>query len=107
HDFAAPLQKTISRQGKKQKRRYPKTDQFGAELVYFSNCILNDTEVEPSGIEGWKDVRIIEALIEANSRGERIQLRLDESGPRPGLRQKIVRPAIRPPSLVNVSPPSS
>jgi hypothetical protein len=39
----------------------PKTnfDQFGPQLVYFSNCILRDIAPESSGNEGLADVRII------------------------------------------------
>jgi hypothetical protein len=33
-------------------RVFPKGDQFAAELVYFSDCILNNREPEPSGAEG-------------------------------------------------------
>lgn len=42
---------------------YQKNDQFAAELVYFSNCVLNDKTPEPSGFEGRADVRIIEAIL--------------------------------------------
>ena len=43
-------------------KRYPKRDQFGAELVYFSNCIQNKKKPEASGEEGLADIKIIEAL---------------------------------------------
>ena len=48
--------------GKKRTRSFPKRDQFAAELTYFSNCIQQDKQPEPSGLEGLADVRIIEAI---------------------------------------------
>ena len=34
------------------KQSFLKRDQFAPELVYFSDCILNDEQPEPSGYEG-------------------------------------------------------
>ena len=34
-------------------------------MKYFSDCILNNTEVEPDGEEGFADVRVCEAIIQA------------------------------------------
>lgn len=47
---------------KRYSERFPKTDQFGGELKYFSECILEDREPEPNGQEGLLDVRVIEAI---------------------------------------------
>lgn len=44
-------------------KKYPKRDQFSAELNYFSNCILKNERPGPSGEEGKMDVKIIEALL--------------------------------------------
>lgn len=44
-------------------KKYPKRDQFSAELIYFSNCILKNKNPEPSGHDGMMDVKIIEALL--------------------------------------------
>jgi len=38
---------------------FPKSDQFGAELLYFSRCILEDRTPEPRGPEGLADVRVM------------------------------------------------
>ena len=40
-------------------------DQFAPEIKYFSDCILNGREPEPSGEEGMLDVRVIEAVLES------------------------------------------
>lgn len=41
------------------------TDQFGGELKYFSECILEGRTVEPDGEEGLADILVIEAIVEA------------------------------------------
>lgn len=51
--------------GKTTRKRIGRRDQFAAELLYFSDCILNHRSPEPSGEEGMQDVRIVEALYES------------------------------------------
>ena len=41
---------------------FKNTDHFGGQMKYFSDCILNNTEPEPDGLEGLADVRVIEAI---------------------------------------------
>lgn len=43
-------------------RVFPNRNQFAAEIVHFSDCVLNDEKPEPSGLEGLSDVRIIEPI---------------------------------------------
>ena len=49
-------------------------DQFGLQLVYFSNCILQDIAPESSGKEGLADVQIIHALL--GSQGKKGPMRI-------------------------------
>lgn|SRR5262245_19579997 len=56
------LNQTIMVKGKKREREFPRRDQVAAEILYFSDCILNDQEPEPSGREGLIDVQIIQAI---------------------------------------------
>lgn len=57
--------------GKKRvSEKFPRTDQFGGELKYFSDCILEDREPEPNGEEGMLDVRVIEAIERSLQTGE-------------------------------------
>jgi glucose-fructose oxidoreductase len=85
---------------------YPKRDQFGPELVYFSNCILEGKTPEPSGVEGLADVRIVRALLHAARSGETVTLEPFEKTRRPTMTQEQKRPAIRKPKLVHASAPS-
>ena len=47
---------------KKDNDSYKNTDQFGGEMKYFSDCILNDLDPEPDAEEGLADVRVLEAI---------------------------------------------
>jgi glucose-fructose oxidoreductase len=53
---------TVERGDKVRSKRYKATDQLAAEIVYFSDCIRDGVEPEPSGTEGLADVRVVEAI---------------------------------------------
>jgi predicted dehydrogenase len=50
------------------------TDQFGGELKYFSDCILDDRSPEPDGEEGLADLLIIEAIVKALDTGQSVKV---------------------------------
>ena len=86
-------------------RTFPKTDQFGPELVYFSDCIVRDVEPEPSGEEGLADVRVIEALLRSahDDRPVRLAPFKRRARPEPGMRMRL--PAVREPEPVRADSP--
>ncbi len=88
--------------GKTQRKRIGKRDQFAPELLHFSDCILNDRTPEPSGEEGLQDVRIVQALYESAETGKAVQLPPFRDAKRPTGKQRIVRPGIKKPRLVKV-----
>ena len=93
--------------GEKRKERFPKRDQFAAQLIYFSNCILENEEPQPSGLEGLIDVKIIEALYESAASGRPVSLALPHPRKRPSIEQEISRPPVRnPPEPVNTDSPA-
>lgn len=99
-EYAQGVEYTL-RLGKRQReKRYDKSDQFAPELLYFSNCILQDREPEPSGEEGLADIRVIEALNRSIETGRWVSPQLPQRRRRPTLRQEIRRPGIQPPPLV-------
>ena len=51
YEYASGIKHQIIKGGKSSSKRFPKRDQFAAEIVYFSDCILQDKEPEPSGME--------------------------------------------------------
>ena len=68
--------------------------------MYFSDCILRDSEPEPPGEEGIADVRVIEALNRSIATKRWVSPPLPQRRRRPTLRQEIQRPGIQPPPLV-------
>jgi glucose-fructose oxidoreductase len=89
------------------RKKFGKSDQFAPELLYFSDCVLNDRDPEPSGEEGLADVRIIEGMRRSISSGRWVSLQMRQRKRRPTLRQEIRRPPVRrEPKLVEVRPAS-
>ncbi len=108
YDYAMPMKLTVTVDGKTRTKKYPKRDQFGPELLYFSDCILEDREPEPSAEEGLNDVRIIQALLESIESGSPIHLnRMAKNDEPPTPEQGITRPGIaHPPSPFHATNPT-
>ncbi len=106
YEYAQPLRFTVQVDGERRTRRFTKHDQFGAQLVYFSDCIRNDEPPEPDGLEGLADVHIIRMAHESARQRQDLPLLAVRQGARPEPAQAIVRPGISPPPEVHVSSPS-
>jgi len=65
----------ITVEGERSERVFKPSDQFAAELVYFSDCILNNRAPEPSGAEGLADVRVINAIYESAKTRRSVELK--------------------------------
>jgi predicted dehydrogenase len=85
---------------------FRKRDQFAPELVYFSNCVLNDEEPEPSAEEGLCDVRVIEAILESVKSERPIQLEPYQRRRRPSVSQEMRKPPVNKPDTVKAPSPS-
>lgn len=106
YDYVAKLKHYLTIDGKTTEKTYTKKDQFAPELVYFSDCILNDKNPEPSGEEGLIDVHIVRAIYESAQTGKTLKLAELPPEQLPEGSQEITRPAVEKPALVNVSSPS-
>jgi len=102
YEYAEGLEYIATIDGRTLRKRAGKRDQFAAELLYFSDCIQDDREPEPSGEEGLQDVRIVQALYESAKRGRPVKLRPFAKARRPTGRQGISRPSVTKPPLVKV-----
>ena len=71
-----------------ERKRFPKRDQFAPEIVYFSDCVREGRDPEPSGAEGLADVRVIEALGRSAAEGRPVRL----PPPPEGIRHPDARP---------------
>lgn len=88
------------------KANFSKRDQFGPELVYFSDCVTHDKEPEPGGLEGLADVRVINALLESQNSGRPVKIAPVDVGKRPDVDQEIHKPAVAKPELFKAAAPS-
>jgi glucose-fructose oxidoreductase len=102
YEYAEGLGYELTVNGRTTRKRIGRRDQFAAELLYFSDCILNDRAPEPSGEEGLQDVRIVEALYRSADRGRAVRVAPMAKSKRPTGRQRITRPPVRKPELVKV-----
>jgi predicted dehydrogenase len=106
YEMVGDLKSEITVEGRTQKATYKKRDQFGPELVYFSKCILENTEPEPGGKEGLADVRIIRALLESQEKNRPVRISPVGEVTRPTEDQEIYKPPIGKPHLVKAAAPS-
>lgn len=103
YEYAQGLASQLIIGDREQKKQTGKHDQFAAELLYFSDCILQDRQPEPSGTEGLADVRVIEAMQKSIKTGRWVSVNTPEPKRRPTLRQAAARPQVpREPPLVDV-----
>jgi glucose-fructose oxidoreductase len=107
YDYSVPLAyELVIGQAKPKRKKFAKHDQFGAELEYFSDCILKDRDPEPSGVEGLADVRVIRAILQSAGARKPVELPPFERHKRPTKRQQIKKPAVEKPEPVHASSPS-
>jgi glucose-fructose oxidoreductase len=106
-DFANGLCHHLTVGGRRRRRTFATRDQFAPELIYFSKCIQDGEEPEPSGREGLADVRIIRALYASAERGgQPVDLGPFDRDERPSARNELRKPAVAKPGLVHARAPS-
>lgn len=111
YEYAFPREMTLSIGEKTQKIKFKKVDQFAPELIYFADCIHKHRKPEPSGLEGWADVRIIRAIEQSMRSGRAVKLpptpREIAHKARPTIGQWIERPPVRKePHVIKADSPS-
>jgi predicted dehydrogenase len=108
YEMVEALKSEITIGGRVQKKVFKKRDQFAPELVYFSDCILNNKQPEPSGQEGLADVRVIRALLESAETNRPVSLPQMKITRRPDSSQEISKkPVAKPPELVKAAAPGA
>lgn len=106
YEYAEAIQHEVVVGEKSTRKKFPKRDQFAAELVYFSDCILKNKEPEPSGYEGLADVQIIEAIYESIRTRRAVRVAPAHVKERPDIRQEIRRPPHGKPTVIHAQAPS-
>ena len=105
-DYVGPHTHHLTLDGKTRTRQFSPGDQFAAELIYFSDCILRKKDPEPSGQEGLIDVQIVRALYRSAALRRPIKLVPEAKVRWPTKEQVIRRPPVRKPTLVHTQSPS-
>jgi glucose-fructose oxidoreductase len=95
-DYHAEPKMQLKIDGKEKKPKFNKVDQFGGEIEYFSQCILENREPEPSGKEGLADIRIVQALLESIHSGRPVKLGPYEKSVRPSEQQQMEKKPVEP-----------
>jgi glucose-fructose oxidoreductase len=84
------MKMTIKVEGKEEVRTFKKSQQFGAEIEYFSKCILEEKPIEPDGLEGLADLRVVLAVQKsAESGSQPVEIEAVAKGLHPGRDQVI------------------
>ena len=105
YDYSEKLVHRLTIEGKQQKQVFARRDQFAPEIIYFSQCVLDGKEPEPSGQEGLADVRIIEALYRSAQEGQPIKLERLAKQQRASREQEMYQPPVSEPELVHAQGP--
>ena len=106
YEYAADKRLRVTADDTTNERIFPRADEFGPELEYFSDCILENREPEPSGEEGLIDVQIVRAAYRAAETGRAVPIKIERKYARPEPEQKIEKPAVEEPELVHARTPS-
>ena len=104
-EYQGPLSWRLKVGEKEQEKTFSARDQFGAQITYFSDCILKRRDPEPSGEEGLIDVQIVEALYRSARTGKPVRLPKFPKKRRPSLKQAIKLPPVKRPQVVATDSP--
>lgn len=106
YGYHGSSQEFLTVDGKTERTTTAQHDQFAAEIVHFSQCILEDREPEPSGEEGLADVLILEGIVKAASLGRKLPLTPMDRDQRPNVRLEMRKPPTRKVAVVHAPSPS-
>lgn len=106
YEYVGELVHHLTRGDKTERKVFKKGDQFAPELKYFSDCILAGREPEPSGEEGWCDVRVVEAILESGRSGGPVRLEPYSRRQKPVLAQADHERPVKKPEPVRAPSPS-
>lgn len=106
YEYAEAIQHELVIGEKVTRKTFPKRDQFAAELIYFSDCILKNKDPEPSGYEGLADVQIVEAIYESIRTRRAVRVSPVPVKEQPNAHQEIRRPPHGKPAVIRAQAPS-
>ena len=89
----------------KSEKTFDRSDHFGGETQYFSNCMLDNEHPEPDGEEGLADVRVIKAMEESIKTGKPVAVTPRVRKMRPNRAQIVKLRPVKPGEMVHASEP--
>jgi predicted dehydrogenase len=104
-EYTEDMVMTITMDGKTKEHSYSVRDQFAPQLLRFAECIQENREPEPSGLEGLADIRIIEAIYQSARAGTAVSIPRLERSSRPGMEQEMHISPVREPKLFHAKEP--
>lgn len=105
--FGIALKHRLTIGSEVKEREFPAVDQFGGELKYFSECVLEDKAPEPDGREGLADVCVIRAIDRALRMGAPQPVRIPSAPTRHTYDHAVQLELIEPPELVDAARPEA
>ena len=110
YEYTEPMTMTVYQKGRSEKAKvkekyFKKTDQFAAELLYFSDCIQKNIIPEPGPQEGLADVRILEAIHKSARLKKPIAIEPLEILSRPNKKQEIKKASPKKVKTLHVQSP--
>ncbi|MEK2645748.1 Gfo/Idh/MocA family protein [Bdellovibrio sp. BCCA] len=105
YEYADDMKMTTTIDEKDTVKRFKKHDQFAPEIEYFSKCILNNEDPEPSALEGLYDIRIINAIFESARTKRSVKLDYVTKKNRPDIGQSVKKPAHGKPETIHAPSP--
>ncbi len=106
YSYQGELKQQITVNEETEEQSFPAGDQFAAEILYFSDCVLTGKDPEPSGEEGLADIRIVRAIYQSAQTGQPVQLGEFKRQHRPSTEQIIQRPESEQPELIHAADPT-
>ena len=106
YGFGDAMEQRVTIGEDKSHESFKPTDQFGGEMRYFSDCILEDRDPEPDAEEGLADLRVIEGVLESLKTRGPVTLPPFVRSRRISADQEQTLSPIKEPKLVNAASPT-
>ncbi|MGZ3789563.1 MAG: Gfo/Idh/MocA family protein [Bacteriovorax sp.] len=100
YEYAKPMRMRVfspSARGEVKERikNFKLRDQFSAELIYFSDCVLKNKNPEPNASQGLADIKVIEAIFKSLKYDRPVSLNNVVKLMYPSPRMEISKPGIK------------
>lgn len=69
-----PTRLVVVRRGERHEQAFDPADEVAASIAYFADCLREDRQPEPSGVEGLQDTRLVEAIYRSARDGRPVTL---------------------------------